>query len=91
MERRIVNFFRPGKILSIRFVDEICVAKVDFGAIVAIILEPYQGEQVGDFIVTVDGVTFIPIPEGEAAKRISEMDLFITGILVNRFSSKVDP
>ncbi len=81
MERRIVNFFRPGKILSIRFVQEICIAKVDFGAPVAIFLEPYHGEQVGDYIVMMDGDKFISISEEEAAIRISFMDVITAGII----------
>ncbi len=81
MKQKVVNFFRPGKILAIRFTEGICVAKVDFGAPVAIILEPYHGEQAGDCIVTTDGNTFIPISEEEAAIRISFMDVITAGII----------
>ncbi len=70
MEVKIVNFFQPGRILSLRFVDGLCVAKVDFGAPVAVILEPYQDEQVGDYIVMDSEKTFTKVLMVGATQRL---------------------
>jgi hypothetical protein len=51
MDKKAVNFLQPGKVVSIRFVGGICVATVDFGAEVPVVLHPYHDEQLGDYIV----------------------------------------
>ncbi len=71
---KVVNFFRPGKILSCRFMDGKCIAGVDFGTPVAIVLNPYHGEQVGEYIVMHDGGTFVKIDEEDAVRQIDEWD-----------------
>ncbi len=70
MEGKVVNLFNPGKILSVREVDGCYVAEVDFGAPVAVILDPYQDEQVGDYILMNREGGFNKIFKDGPAKRL---------------------
>ncbi len=69
MEPKAVNFFQPGKIISIRFVFGNYVAEVDFGAPVTVFLDPYHDEQVGDEIVMNGGGEFIKLNGKSAVWR----------------------
>ncbi len=72
MEYRVVNFFIPGRIVSIREVEGQHVAEVDFGALVAIVLDPYQDEQVDDHIVLTHEGMFRKVFHDGAARRLAK-------------------